>query len=59
MPFYLKFFTFNGINVFFFPYQGCVTESDLDYELEGCDEPPPAYDELQVLAIAQRKETAI
>ncbi|KPJ03883.1 hypothetical protein RR46_01835 [Papilio xuthus] len=41
------------------PHSAALSESDLDYELEGCDEPPPAYDELQVLAIAQRKETAI
>ncbi|CAK1589408.1 unnamed protein product [Parnassius mnemosyne] len=41
------------------PHSAALSESDLDFELECCDEPPPAYDELQMLAISQRKETAI
>ncbi|XP_039754323.1 uncharacterized protein LOC120629417 [Pararge aegeria] len=41
------------------PQSGALSESDLDFELEGCDEPPPAYDEVQLLASIDRKETAI
>ncbi|CAG5006813.1 unnamed protein product [Parnassius apollo] len=41
------------------PHSAALSESDLDFDLECCDEPPPAYDELQMIAISQRKETAI
>ncbi|XP_045761914.1 uncharacterized protein LOC123865110 [Maniola jurtina] len=41
------------------PQSGALSESDLDFELEGCDEPPPAYDEVQLLASLDKKETAI
>ncbi|XP_050356454.1 uncharacterized protein LOC126777489 [Nymphalis io] len=41
------------------PQSGALSESDLDFELEGCDDPPPAYDEVELLASLDRKETAI
>ncbi|XP_050676073.1 uncharacterized protein LOC126972994 isoform X1 [Leptidea sinapis] len=40
------------------PHSTALSESDLDLDLEGSDEPPPAYHELEHLSIA-RKETAI
>nr|XP_026498140.1 uncharacterized protein LOC113402170 [Vanessa tameamea] len=41
------------------PQSGALSESDLDFELDGCDDPPPAYDEVELLASLDRKETAI
>ncbi|CAH2057969.1 unnamed protein product, partial [Iphiclides podalirius] len=41
------------------PHSAALSESDLDFELDCCDEPPPAYDQLQLLSVANRKETAI
>ncbi|CAH2098534.1 unnamed protein product [Euphydryas editha] len=45
------------------PQSGALSESELDFEPEGCDEPPPAYHELEMLAAAppppDRRETAI
>jgi hypothetical protein len=36
-----------------------VPESDLDIDLEGTEERPPAYDEIQLYASPDKKETAI
>ncbi|KAJ8708527.1 hypothetical protein PYW07_010652 [Mythimna separata] len=41
------------------PESGAFSESDLDLELEGAEERPPPYDELQQYAQPDHKETAI
>ncbi|XP_041971868.1 uncharacterized protein LOC121727889 [Aricia agestis] len=41
------------------PHSAALSESDLDYELEECDEAPPSYDQLHLLSTRERKETAI
>lgn len=50
---------FTTLGTCVYNYVKNVSESDLDLELEGTEELPPAYNELKLYASPERKETAI